>query len=137
MTMNRDRWLTLMCGMDLPKSLTCFDELCTAYAEKHRHYHTADHINAMLRHFDDTVDLAENPHEVELAVWFHDAIYKPLSSSNELNSARWAKSFLLVHDYDPAGANRVYRLIMATCHQGDVMFNDEQLIVDIDLSIIV
>lgn len=122
--------------MGLPDCLTCFDDLCAAYGEKHRHYHTADHISAMLRHFDDTVDLAEHPHEVELAIWFHDAVYKPFSSHNELNSARWAETFLLEQGYDPASANRVYRLIMATCHQGDVMVNDEKLIVDIDLTIL-
>jgi len=125
-----------MKNMSLPESLTCFDDLCAAYGEKYRYYHTSEHISAMLRHFDDAAELAHYPYEVELAIWFHDAIYKPFSSRNELNSARWAKTFLLELGYDSAGAKRVYRLIMATCHQGNVVVHDEQLIVDIDLSIL-
>lgn len=136
MALSRDRWFALMDGMDLPNSLTCFDDLCTAYAEKHRHYHTADHINAMLRHFDDTVDLAENPHEVELAIWFHDAIYKPFSTSNESDSADWANIFLTEQGNWEVRRERVCRLIMATSHQGEAITNDEQLIVDIDLSVL-
>jgi predicted metal-dependent HD superfamily phosphohydrolase len=125
-----------MNNMGLPDSLTSFDDLCVAYGEKHRYYHTSEHISAMLRHFDDAAELAHYPYEVELAIWFHDAIYKPFSSRNEVNSAHWAKTFLLEHGYDSAGAHRVYRLIMATYHQGDVVANDEQLIVDIDLTIL-
>jgi len=134
--MTEDRWLKLMNSMGLPPCEECFDSLVVAYSERNRHYHTAQHIEAMLRHFDLTADLAEHSNEVELAIWFHDAIYKPFSSSNEKDSAEWAKEFLADNNYDENVIDRVYKLIMATQHEGVVGHRDEKLIVDIDLTIL-
>ncbi|AWF81396.1 hypothetical protein BTJ40_11525 [Microbulbifer sp. A4B17] len=134
--MNQNRWLNLMGALNLSESLQCFEKLVSSYAENHRHYHTGHHIDAMLKHFDKVAELAEHPHEVELAIWFHDAIYKPFSSKNEENSALWAKKFLVDSGYCPAGVNRVYQLIMATCHSYTPVSIDEKLIIDIDLTIL-
>lgn len=125
-----------MQAMGLPPSLDCFNALYSAYSEKHRYYHTTEHIDAMLKHLDTFAHLAENRDEVELAIWFHDAIYKPFSSSNEADSADWAKEFLLANDYDKDGIQRVHDLIMATLHNGEVSNRDQKLLVDIDLSIL-
>ena len=122
--------------MGLEPSIGCHDALHAAYSEKHRFYHTVKHIDAMLGHFDAVKKLADRPAELELAIWFHDAIYKPFSKSNELESAMWAKEFILSKGYDQMGAERVYNLIMATLHDGQVQVNDEKLIVDIDLSVL-
>lgn len=134
--MTKSRWHKLISAMGLPPSDVCFEALVKAYSERHRHYHTGQHIEAMLHHFDLTSDLAEHPNEMELAIWFHDAIYKPFSSSNEKDSADWAKDFLVTHNYNKNGIERIYRLIMATQHAGMIEQNDEQLIVDIDLTIL-
>lgn len=125
-----------MCSINLPPSHECFESLCNAYSEKHRFYHTTKHIDAMLRHFDVTAELADKPQELELAIWFHDAIYKPLSSTNELDSANWATEFLTANHYNPDGIERIHRLIMATLHNVAVDQNDAKLLVDIDLSIL-
>lgn len=116
--------------------MDCYRALAKAYAEEHRFYHTGAHINAMLQHFDTVASLAERPGELELAIWFHDAIYKPLSSTNEIDSAEWTKQFLYASDYHEAAVERVYNLVMATLHQGDVKTHDEKMIVDIDLTIL-
>ncbi|MDH5631063.1 MAG: hypothetical protein OEY96_13005 [Gammaproteobacteria bacterium] len=134
--MTKERWKNLMANSGLSSSIECYESLCKSYSEKHRHYHTTEHINAMLRHLDEVIDLSENPYELELAIWFHDAIYKPFSSTNELDSAEWSKEFLLANNYDQAGVERVYSLIMATLHDVNVDKTDEKLIVDIDLSIL-
>lgn len=120
----------------LPPSDECFDLLSSAYAENHRHYHTPRHIESMLRHMDTVAELAEHPAEVELAIWFHDAVYRPFSSTNELDSAKWAHQFLSDNGFNKSGIDRVYNLIMATRHHCDVVTRDEQLLVDIDLSIL-
>ena len=125
-----------MQSMGLPDSDECFEALLSAYSKHNRHYHSTVHIDAMLRHFDETADLAEYPHETELAIWFHDAIYKPLSSTNEKNSADWAKEFLDSNNYPASGSERVYKLIMATQHNGEAKAHDEKLIVDIDLTVL-
>lgn len=90
----------------------------------------------MFRHFDIVKDIAERPAELELAIWFHDAIYKPFSKNNELNSAEWAKEFSLSNGYYMEGAERIHSLIMATQHNGIVQDKDQKLIVDIDLTIL-
>lgn len=134
--MNQDRWEKLMGEMGLQPSLDCFADLFSAYSEKHRFYHTSAHIDAMLKNLDSTIDLSDYPNEIELAIWFHDAVYKPLSSTNEVDSANLAKVFLLANDYKKRGIERVYKLIMSTLHNSAVVSIDEQLIVDIDLSIL-
>lgn len=134
--MNQNRWQTLMNAMGLPPSTEVYDALHAAYSEKRRFYHTVDHIDAMLTHFDGVKHIAKRPEELELAIWFHDAIYKSLSKTNELDSANWAQAFLASHGYGEAGIERVHNLIMATLHNGSVKSHDEQLIVDIDLAIL-
>lgn len=134
--MNQTRWQTLMSALGLPPSEECYHALHAAYSEKHRFYHTVDHIDAMLTHFDGVKEIAEKPEELELAIWFHDAVYKPLSKTNELDSANWAQTFLATHSYGKAGIERVHNLIMATLHNGNIKTPDEQLIVDIDLAIL-
>ncbi len=134
--MTKDRWIKIMDAMGLPPFTECFESLFSAYSERHRRYHTRSHIDAMLRHLDAVLDLSEYPHEIEAAIWFHDAIYKPLSSTNEIDSANWAKDFFSAAGYDTNGIERIYKLVMATLHSGAVAENDEKLIVDIDLSIL-
>lgn len=92
------RWTGLMRQFGLMDNQTTFTALISAYTESHRHYHSDAHINACLQHFDAVQHLAEYPAEVELAFWFHDAIYKPLSSTNELDSADWCAKFALLRD---------------------------------------
>ena len=134
--MTKGRWAKLMQSMGMPSSLSCYKRLIKAYSETHRYYHTVAHIEAMLIHFDKVRNLADSPDEVEIAIWFHDAIYNPLSSSNEINSAQWAKDFLISSGGEATVAERVYELIMATKHDGKIVENDHKLIVDIDLTIL-
>lgn len=134
--MNPKRWNSLIKSLQLPESSECFERLYQAYCEKHRHYHTIQHIDAMLEHFDQVRTMAEFPSEVEIAIWFHDAIYKPLSKSNEADSAQWAQDFLRSSGYDEQGIQRIYKMIMATAHNGKLKNSDDKLIVDIDLTIL-
>ena len=52
-----------------------FARLMAAYAEPQRHYHTQQHLAECLEHLAAAYSLASEPGEVELALWFHDAIY--------------------------------------------------------------
>jgi len=121
---------------NLADNNSTFHSLQQAYAEKHRHYHTQQHINACLAHLDNSKHLATNPYEIEMALWFHDAIYQPYSSDNELKSALWAKKFLFDNNIDNAIITRVYNLIMVTLHNGLINTTDEALMIDIDLTIL-
>ena len=112
---------------------TVFDELDTLYREAHRRYHSVEHIGYCLRQFDLAADRMEDPDAVEMAVWFHDAIYEIPGKENELRSAE-----LFAARADGRGSaqfrSKVHRLIMATIHVDPPRTLDESFMVDIDLS---
>ena len=115
---------------------TLFAQLMAAYAEPQRHYHTQQHLGECLSAFDAARALAERPDEVELALWFHDAIYDIKGHDNEQRSADWARTALVDAGVVADIADRVHALVMATRHTAVPSGRDEQLLVDIDLSIL-
>ena len=107
-----------------------------AYAEPQRHYHTQQHLGECLSAFDGALALAEHPAEVEIALWFHDAVYDVKGHDNEQCSADWARDALRDAGVDTGSAQRVHDLVMATRHTAVPSGQDERLLVDIDLSIL-
>jgi predicted metal-dependent HD superfamily phosphohydrolase len=112
------------------------DSLLAAYAEPQRHYHTLQHLGECLHWFSAVRHLAERPAEVELALWFHDAVYDVHRGDNEARSAEWADSSLREAGADGGVADRVAALVMATRHSQPASGDDAQLLVDIDLAIL-
>ena len=53
-----------------------------------RHYHNLRHIRHCLAELDAAKSLAKDPTSVELAIWFHDAVYDPQCHDNEERSAQ-------------------------------------------------
>jgi predicted metal-dependent HD superfamily phosphohydrolase len=135
-TMTSEQWFSLMANFGFSANEVTYQELAKAYGESHRHYHNRNHIEHSIATLHQHRDLAEHPDEVELALWFHDAVYKPFSSTNELDSANWAISFLKQNGANPDSIERVNQLILATLHEGEARSQDEKLLVDIDLAIL-
>lgn len=131
-----DRWLRLMAAWSFQPNRETFEALRSAYSEPGRHYHTCEHVSACLGHLDDCLARVEHPREVEVALWFHDAVYRPLSRRNERDSADWAAAFLSENGAPRAEVARVHRLIGVTAHAGPARTVDEAVIVDIDLAIL-
>jgi len=134
--MELERWQQLMKSLGISLNEDTYQALVKAYSEKHRRYHTGEHISATLKHLDSVSDLANDAIEIELALWFHDAVYKPFSAKNELDSAVWASEFLLENGVEQDRIDRVHALIMATVHTAEAEGHDQLLMVDIDLSIL-
>ncbi|MGM9482152.1 HD domain-containing protein [Roseateles sp. NT4] len=111
-------------------------ELLARYAEPHRGYHTQQHLHECLALFGEFAHLAERPAEVEIALWFHDAIYDVHRHDNEALSADWARAALLDAGAPADAAERVAALVLATRHSVAPATADEQLLVDIDLAIL-
>jgi len=111
-------------------------ELLARYAEPHRAYHTQQHLAECLALFDEIRVHAEQPAEIEIALWFHDAVYDVHRHDNEARSADWARTALLQAGAASDAADRVAALVMATRHSFAPQTPDEQLLVDIDLAIL-
>ena len=111
-------------------------ELLARYAEPHRAYHTQQHLAECLALFAEVRHLAERPAEIEVALWFHDAIYDVHRHDNEALSAAWARTALLDAGAAADVAERVADLVLATRHSVAPATPDEQLLVDVDLAIL-
>lgn len=113
-----------------------FNILAEKYAEPVRHYHTLAHIYACLQHFDSIVASISKPVEIELAIWFHDAIYNPTSQTNEEDSALFARQFLTSIDCRTETIEAVAQHIVATKHPAEPNSQDQAFLLDIDLAIL-
>ncbi len=113
-----------------------FESLIQSYGEAHRKYHSVQHLTECLALFDSVQTLPERASEVELALWFHDAIYDVKATDNEEKSADWAKSAALQGGASTEVAGRLHSLVMATKHTAIPDGVDEQVLIDIDLSIL-
>jgi len=133
MQLDRERWTRLASEVGLPDAArdAAFRELSERYSESHRHYHNAQHICECLAEFDAVSRSCKNKTAVELAIWFHDAIYDPRAPDNEERSAALAASFL-----EGPLRQAVESLIMVTKHTASPTDPDAKLLVDIDLAIL-
>jgi predicted metal-dependent HD superfamily phosphohydrolase len=109
--------------------------LAKAYGEAHRAYHSASHVAACLSLLDEVAAPSEARDAVELALWFHDAVYDPKAKDNEEESARWAERSLGAAGAPKALARRVGALVRATARH-EPQDDDEALVVDVDLGIL-
>ena len=81
--------------------------------------------------------LARRPAEVELALWFHDAVYDPQRKDNEERSADWARASVLAAGCSAEIAGRVAALVLATkSHAAPAGDADAALLLDVDLAIL-
>jgi predicted metal-dependent HD superfamily phosphohydrolase len=136
-TLDQQRWLELWSRLGAQGSgASILAQLAAAYAEPGRAYHTAEHIRDCLVQLDLSRNLAQHPDEVEAALWFHDAVYRPGASDNEDQSAELARTALSTGAVPREVADRTAALVLATRHAGVPSSPDEQLICDIDLSIL-
>jgi predicted metal-dependent HD superfamily phosphohydrolase len=113
-----------------------FRRLLACYSEPHRKYHTVQHLEECFAHLENVLSLAERAEEVELALWFHDAIYNTKRKDNERRSAEWARDVVLSAGLTGEQASRIYELVMTTVHDATPAGKDAEVLVDIDLAIL-
>lgn len=111
-------------------------ELIARYSEPHRKYHTTRHLDECFAKFDELRAEAIHPEEVEVALWFHDAIYDTKRQDNEAKSADWARKTARAANLPADVGERIHKLILATRHDAVPQEPDEKLLVDVDLSIL-
>ncbi|HXD41440.1 MAG TPA: N-methyl-D-aspartate receptor NMDAR2C subunit [Ramlibacter sp.] len=137
MTNLRNSWQRMWAGLGASGDGTAtFAELLARYREPHRKYHTLGHLEECIGWFEAASHLAGRPAEVEAALWFHDGVYDLGQPGNEERSADWAHAALAAAGVPGDVAGRVAKLVLATKHTSVPASQDEQLLVDIDLSIL-
>ena len=129
----REMWKQLGAANPDPK---LHGELIACYSEPHRRYHTLQHLGECFEKLDEIRAPAEHPAEIELALWFHDAIYDVKRRDNEKKSADWARASASAAGVPDAACDRVHALVMATRHKAVPRGTDAELLVDVDLSIL-
>ncbi len=122
--------------LSLPAADDTLQALLAAYAESHRYYHTLEHLTECMMHLDAALPASHTKDEIELALWFHDAVYDPHSDKNEYDSACWAKTFIEEVSNASALAGTVFSLVMATTHGAAHACEQARWVVDVDLSIL-
>ncbi|REJ76909.1 MAG: N-methyl-D-aspartate receptor NMDAR2C subunit [Acidobacteria bacterium] len=111
------------------------ERLLERHAEDHRHYHDLDHVLDCLEKAVGSRAHQRDPAAVDLALWFHDAIYDPRRGDNEERSAELAERELA--PLLPAElVSRIAGLILDTRHDSAPSSADGAVVVDIDLSIL-
>ena len=93
--------------------LGVYEDLRTRYSEPHRYYHTWEHIENMLEMLNKIESKLFCPELVKWAILYHDAVYDPVSTSNELHST-WLFVGSFLSRASPILRNIVRELIMTT-----------------------
>ncbi len=133
-------WIQLLEKYGLPASasMPVFRVLDAAYSSPDRHYHTFEHLNEMFLVAGKLSAITDDPRRVQLAIWFHDAVYNSHAKDNEVRSAELAENLL-----GPIGVPRselegLTRLILVTAHQTITQAPDREaaILLDADLAIL-
>ncbi len=138
MGVDEQRWHALCDALGISADRDEFGRLCVAYTESHRVYHTLQHLAECLNKLDWAASEigSGNTALAEAALWYHDAVYRPGASDNELKSAAWASEFLGKTGLSASACNLVHSLILATRHDEKPRTPTHRLVVDVDLAIL-
>ena len=137
MTLLSDSWRRAWHALAAsPPSPALYAQLIAHYAEPQRKYHTRQHLAECIAQLAPALGLCAHPGEVEIALWFHDAIYDLERTDNEMQSALWAAQVLASAGLSAEVCERVKNLVLATRHSALPATDDERLLVDADLAIL-
>ncbi|MGO2339492.1 MAG: HD domain-containing protein [Psychrobacter sp.] len=123
------------------KSQALWQDIAGYYDERQRAYHTLQHIQQLFSQFEQVKHDLNEPHIIALALYYHDVIYEPTRSDNELKSARLAVEVLEPY-LNIEQCQYIYALIMMTAsHQindemGSNKNSDAAYLLDMDLSVL-
>jgi len=132
-------WVQLLArfGISPVDAYPVFDQLIAAHSEPHRYYHTLEHLSEMFKVAGKLADAATDPAAVQLAIWFHDAVYDPRAIDNEQRSGVLAAELLSTLGVPEATFQHVAAMVRATAHNStDASDADTDVLLDADLAIL-
>jgi predicted metal-dependent HD superfamily phosphohydrolase len=132
-------WVQLLAGYGVSPEVgyPVFDRLVAAYSEPHRYYHNLEHLSEMFRVAGRLSDFAGDRSAIQLAIWFHDAVYDPKAKDNEERSAALAIELLQPLGVLESVLDHVKAMILETAHvDSDKVDADTAVLLDADLAIL-
>jgi predicted metal-dependent HD superfamily phosphohydrolase len=133
------RWAQLLGGLGVApaESGRTFADLAGRYESPGRYYHTLDHLHAMFQTLGGLGAEAVRGPALELAVWFHDAVYDSRAHDNEEQSAALSREVLRPLGLPGELLEEVARLILLTkTHEAGPGDAAGRLLLDADLAIL-
>jgi predicted metal-dependent HD superfamily phosphohydrolase len=134
------RWQKLWQRFGVEEAKTTGENLLSVWQQGNRHYHSVDHLQAVLRELDWA---KENMKEdarafdlVELALWYHDAIYDAKAKDNEEQSAQLFERDARKLELPEKDIADVANLIRLTAGHAGAKTFAEKLMMDCDLAIL-
>lgn len=131
----------LCCDITAADAQALWQDIAARYCEPQRVYHTLDHIYQLFVQFERIKHDLDEPHLIALALYYHDVIYTPTRTDNELKSADYAREHVGPY-LSKTQYQQLYDLIMMTAsHQLDDTATDDKrsdaaYMLDMDLSIL-
>ena len=135
LTVLEKSWFELHRHYHFSEPQKIFNKLIAAYSEKQRAYHTLQHLYECLVLLDSIRSDLKDAYSVELALWFHDAVYDPQAKDNELKSAELFGRYI-AQDLSVEIVKKIKRWIIATQKHTSTDELDLQFLLDIDLAIL-
>ncbi|TJZ52877.1 hypothetical protein FCH28_17015 [Streptomyces piniterrae] len=124
-------------GAARPDPAPYADDLLARWSEPQRRYHTVGHLSDVLDRIDELATFADDLPVVQLAAWFHDAVYRPDRSENEERSAALAERALPELGVGPVRTAEVARLVRLTVtHDPAPDDRDGDVLCDADLAVL-
>ncbi|RKS03093.1 hypothetical protein [Flavobacterium sp. 102] len=111
-------------------------EIFTKYSESKRHYHTIEHLEAMIADLKEIKDKITEWDTLLFALFYHDIIYKASSSTNEIDSAKIARQRLTEIGYPDEKMEKCVAIINATKQHELSDDSDTNYLLDADLAIL-
>lgn len=107
-----------------------------AYSQGSRHYHTLTHVLDCLQILDSYPKPLPHQIEIELALWYHDAIYDPQRQDNESKSADLLQRECTQAKLPQILIKKANDLVIATDHRRPAQDEAEAIIADVDMAIL-
>ena len=140
----KQRWFELLASFDVDKNIieTFWEEIVQYYSESHRAYHNLHHLYDLFKKFERHQESITDLKAVELAIWYHDIIYDPMSQHNEEKSAIFSAKRLKNLGFNTSLKEKVFKLIRSTKSHDPEGWEkepdkrDNEFLLDLDLSIL-
>lgn len=121
----------------LPSEPNLGERLLAAYGAPSRHYHNLRHLSQVLAWVGELGAETSDLEAVQLAAWFHDAVYDVRSTDNEEQSAQLAEETLAATEVSAERVAEVARLVRLTdTHAASADDGNGKVLCDADLSVL-